>query len=312
SANSADSLTPGDNFLTCYLSCGKAIPSTLISLGIDIPGVGKFDTSEHGTTTLNGPGGGSGSVFKNPQNITISSLEPIDYGVSSNIVISDGWSRLEQMNLLSDKLPVNLSSDHSPADGSEAVFNKGKAYYRSLRISSKEGWPFVLKIINGNRTPVPGYNVVTRSGQSGVDILCGFNTRDDKLPAPVQVYDTSMVFIDMSEFGVRSSTSGGLAIFGKNSQYRPTEWTLKLPLSNAVFNTTIDRSSIAIAMLHVRHCAYFYTGETWGSKGWNNSPIPAHISVFDQFGNSGIISISVSENKDEIGRLIINGVSVAS
>ncbi|MCW2481673.1 hypothetical protein [Candidatus Symbiopectobacterium sp. NZEC135] len=311
SANSADSLTPGDNFLTCYLSCGKAIPSTLIALGIDIPGVGRFDTSEHGTNTLNGSGGESGSFFKNPQNITISALEPINYNLPSNLSISNGWKNFSQMNLISDTLPCNISSNHSPENGSEGSVNKGKAYYSTLRIFTKERWPFrAKKIVNPVHT-LMGYTLAGRDGVNGADLVFGLNTRDEHNPTPVQVFDTSIVFVDTTTFGVLSSNNGGLSISGANKQYRQTTWKLKIPLNAQTYPNNVDNSSVSVSMIHIRHCAYFYTGEEWVNDELNGL-LDQVITVWDIYGNIGSIVLSVSSNKENIGELIVNGVPVSS
>lgn len=291
-------------FLTCYLSCKKAIPSTLIALGIDIPGIGKFNTSEYGTSTINAPAGQNGSVFKSPQNITLSTLESINYGVASNLSISNGWNHVSQMILVSETLPCNISSNHSSNEGS---IQKGKAYYKTLRIASKAKHPFKTKIVEGSVNTIPGYTLAGRDDANGADLIFGFNTRDKNDPKPVQVFDTSLVFLEANSFGVKSSENDGLSIVGENYQYVKTIWKLKIPIKNKIFSNTIENKSIAVSTFHIRHCAYFYTGEEWQADGWSNYN-ERIIKVWDVFGNTGDITLSVSNDKKNISELIINGV----
>lgn len=72
-----------------YISCSKhEFPQITekISVGINIPGVGKFDTSHNGTSTK----GTNGHVFKSPKSFDIMALRPIDYGIHDNIKIECG------------------------------------------------------------------------------------------------------------------------------------------------------------------------------------------------------------------------------
>lgn len=50
-----------------YLSASESNRNIDISVGIHIPGVGEFNTSQNGTSTKNGPRGKSGSVFISPK-----------------------------------------------------------------------------------------------------------------------------------------------------------------------------------------------------------------------------------------------------
>jgi len=68
-----------------YVSCDTFRENMLFAVGISIPGVGNFDTTEDGTSTNNGPGGETGGPFKNPKAVIISLSPPINYSDISNI-----------------------------------------------------------------------------------------------------------------------------------------------------------------------------------------------------------------------------------
>lgn len=76
-----------------YISCAEFSASEHtqnFSVGINIPGIGEFDTSQNGTRTRNCTQGESGSVFKSPKSLEIKALHPIDYSVNGNVNIDIG------------------------------------------------------------------------------------------------------------------------------------------------------------------------------------------------------------------------------
>ncbi len=93
-----------------YISSNALKDDALVAVGIDIPGVGKFDTTAEGTETKNGPNGTSGSKFKSPKYVAINLLQEINYHNVNNLSIEDsgfftlysnGWweSRLDVINI---------------------------------------------------------------------------------------------------------------------------------------------------------------------------------------------------------------------
>ncbi|MGG1905410.1 hypothetical protein ABFY47_25160 [Enterobacter ludwigii] len=90
----------GETVLKFFISSGKESSGKDISVGVDIPGVGKFDTTNNGTDTINAPPGGSGSTFKSPKNINIRALGQINYGSAQYITISTGGLKLRRNDVL--------------------------------------------------------------------------------------------------------------------------------------------------------------------------------------------------------------------
>lgn len=76
-----------------FISCSKLnTPDFVqhISVGINIPGIGKFNTSRNGTSTMNCGQGESGSVFDSPKESSIRLVRAIDYGLRENIIVDCG------------------------------------------------------------------------------------------------------------------------------------------------------------------------------------------------------------------------------
>lgn len=293
--------------LTCYLSSAEQSSSALIALGLRVPGIGDFDTSQNGTSTINAPSGQPGSVFKYPKHINIHTLNEISYSNAQNIRITNLWGSVDNMVQISETLPIEIFS----GSDSEGVVNKGMAYYRTATITPAIDAIFIKKEWKGNKTVNKWFKLVGRGGDNSADLVWGFNTRDSSLSAPVHVFDTSFVFIDAERFGVEYSSNGGLSLTGNSTQARITKaWFMRLSLSNKVFSEFVSTESIAVSVLHLRHRAYFYTGETWRQEGWLNSEKnEAAVTVFDRFGNTGDITIKVSTDRSSVSQLIINGVS---
>jgi len=61
-----------------YLSSSERDSRIIFAVGINIPGIGKFDTSRFGTDTINGQGG-SGSKFNSPSKLNLASRPEIRY-----------------------------------------------------------------------------------------------------------------------------------------------------------------------------------------------------------------------------------------
>jgi len=284
--------------------------SALVSVGINVPAVGNFDTSEQGTQTLNGPGGSSGSIFKSPKKVSVKTLTPIDYSVPSNLTIEGGWSDHNGMVAIREDLPCSVLRKFADYEELEGAKNKGKMYRGILRIYASKNLKnhnFIKKEVIRNHAEIEDITLHGHNDGFTADIIYGFNTKDEKEEMPVQVFDTSIAFIDAEYYGVRWNTGKGLglSIYGNNRNNRA--YILRLLAQSGVYSNTVSSNFVSVSMLHFRHCAYFYGGEVWTRNGWPNT-IQSSVIVYDNFGNTGKITISASSNKGNIGALFINGV----
>ncbi|HED3891831.1 TPA: hypothetical protein R4229_004292 [Morganella morganii] len=288
--------------LSFYFSGKKAKNTQSIAVGITTD-VGKFDTTKDGTSTINGPASGSGSVFKSPKYISLNTLIPLNYSTFDTLNLSGKWMNTSSMTTISDSIPCILWDGSSE----KARKDKGQSYRGVLVITPEnKNCFFVKKIIHRNKITNPGLNLVGYDGSNQADIISGMNTRDINSPTPWRVYDTSFVFIDSKTFGIKNDISNGLSIKGR-ANFKTNDWYLKLKIdSGYVFtNQALSDKNLTIAMLHLQHCAYFNAGEEWVRDGWDSNH-RAEVSVFDNYGNFGTIVIEVNGSRNNPGQMIIN------
>ncbi|MBE3210411.1 hypothetical protein IM288_18250 [Enterobacter cloacae complex sp. P32C] len=298
------------NTMTFYIYCDPkpSNASEIISAGVNITGIGKFDTSQTGTNTPNAPSGEAGSVFKAPKYVVLNSIPLIDYSLISNLSIKGGWSGYKDMNLVSNNLDCSvLDSDGRSLLG---VKKKGQMYRAELKISTPENLSnhyLKIKKITRNDVKIEGLDLAGHSSRQYADIIYGYNTRNPAEEMPVQVYDTSILFIDAKNYGIKKVNNRGVPIKGVNNQGRP--YYIKLAPEVATYNTAVVDSSLSLSVIHLRHCAYFYSGEEWSSYHTSNNL--SKIEITDNFGNGGKLNISFSKNKDNPGGVLINNSPVA-
>jgi len=85
-------------YVSFYLSCKALMDNYTIAVGINVPGVGAFDTTVNGTETPNSPKNEKGSVFKNPKYVNVNFLVPIDYSDPLNLHIeAENFSQLSNL-----------------------------------------------------------------------------------------------------------------------------------------------------------------------------------------------------------------------
>lgn len=126
--------------LTFYVTCSDRRDGGLIAAGINIPGVGRFNTTRNGTSTLNGPGGTSGSIFRNPSNVTVIAERAINYSDKNNIRIEHGgYAVLSQNQHFTSRIMAS-SYDH---------YN-GVASRKFVSFRSAAGFPFLFHGVSYN------------------------------------------------------------------------------------------------------------------------------------------------------------------
>ncbi|XP_055303355.1 uncharacterized protein LOC129569009 [Sitodiplosis mosellana] len=85
---------PDVGYISKYFSCTKGNSEKTFAVGINIPGVGNFDTSKNGTTTWNGPGGVGKSRFISPAALTVTATPELVYA-EKNLIIEKAYRRNE-------------------------------------------------------------------------------------------------------------------------------------------------------------------------------------------------------------------------
>lgn len=294
------------NTFNFYIYCepNSENASELISVGVNIFGIGKFDTSQNGTNTPNAPLGQAGSVFKSPRFVVLNALPPVDYNLQTNLSITGAWRGYKDMDLVSDKLGCSVIMNY-PFDNVLGVKKKGAMYKGELKIKVSDSLPGhylkVKKIYRKNLT-VAGVDLSTPNA----DIVYGYNTRNPKEEMPVQVYDTSILFIDAEKYGIKNVKKNGMPIHGVNNQNQRN--TIKLAPEVVTYSAALGASYLTLSVLHMRHCAYFYSGEEWYSEQWY--PNSSRVEILDNYGNRGDLTISFSKDLDNPGGILINNTPI--
>lgn len=106
----------GEKIIKYYVSAleDKSID---LSVGIHIPSVGDFNTSEVGTATRNGPRGEIGSIFVYPKLVHINAIPAIDYGLSDNIRIE--MESLKYSNNFKWETRIDVTNNFTYQDNGE-------------------------------------------------------------------------------------------------------------------------------------------------------------------------------------------------
>lgn len=110
SIESVNDISRNTVYISKFLSCTVRDSEKTFAVAIDVPGIGKFDTTKNGTNTRNGADDRSDNTFKSPSKLTISALPEILYTENDLIIVK----AIER-----NKKQYKMVSTYDPADGKE-------------------------------------------------------------------------------------------------------------------------------------------------------------------------------------------------
>ncbi|HGJ5855197.1 hypothetical protein [Arsenophonus nasoniae] len=247
-----------------------------ISAGIDIPGVGDFNTSELGTLTRNGPKGETGSLFKYPASIIVNAIEPIDYSNPDSV----------EFNVDSDKGKTidNIRIKKMGGLDDVAHFN-GTSKLEYFRISARKGHFNSINIIR-NHTDL---NTVKFYGDVHPDIIVGTGG---------EYFSSYFVFIQCEKYGLMPGSciygieeSNGVVYKYEIDPYDERHYTtgnLEYYLHIGIYQHNMPLSNV-------------------GKFNWSNQNEKVKAEVTDVYGNSGIITIEFNYESPSRNTIILNG-----
>lgn len=269
-----------------YLSCKTPRDNGLIAIGIHVPGVGDFNTTEDGTSTKNGPRGETGSAFKNPKHVSINLLSPIDYSDASNLTVeatnfltlgtNSEWSRRKK-------------SDRSKYENGQGISVTKRTIYlkpsENIPENSFLNYKFECDRIL-NRT-VSGDTIEWSYG----DRFSCFNLLDDLMMDSCAVigarhsseeYQTNIWLV---EHCVKKGAMGTLVLENSDYEY--------------VFFPIIRDDDCDINSFGTKLVCYKINKPIKDASNyrWNNVIHPAKLTVTDFYGNHGTVTISFDENE---------------
>ncbi|QGH62044.1 hypothetical protein [Serratia proteamaculans] len=265
-------LAAGMTQVALYVKCDSGNMSLSASAFINIPGVGKFNSSNNPTDTPNGPVNGSGSVFRSPSYVSLKSKNNIDYSKPESINVVGAWKEYGDFSQKVTDMKVSVS-------GPKPDFYEGKSSVGSLRIYPKDpSSKFLVKRASGNNAGLARFTIYGRDNSSTADIVWGLGGGN---------YDASLVFIEAAKFGVRK---GAFALTGNKSPYT---WTYNVGDNDTrhYFYNSLDEKYV-----DVRICNHRVPRASLVKDGWSDSSDSATVYVVDDYGNDGTITLSMGDS----------------
>lgn len=257
-----------------------------IAAGIEIPGVGAFDTSQYGTGTLNGPGGLSGSIYKNPQFLTISAKDKKQYTPSDIKIHNSTKVRFQ------DDLGYTSVHNSGPSYGHYTAY----VLKRTIELSLENGYA----IKNYSITPQTKLkNNDLRTGRSinwgGGNFYYGFNAiQDNSDHRPFAVVSASPDDTYHTYFWFRAEDEPFIdgPIFLARSSYRCR-----------AYPWFKDKSVKEDGIITFRVYEFVVPEDFEWALEWDNKFANLIITIWDAFGNTGEFDAIVnnSAHYDNIG-----------
>lgn len=260
-----------------YLFATEPNEGFKISAGIDIPGVGDFNTSYMGTLTRNGPEGKTGSAFKYPHFVQVKAVAAVDYSSKYNIVVKKDSSEI------SNKIKISKVGDEKQYLKDIFYFN-GISKLERISIRPKEiksNDNNIFKVINVIRDKKVDLGTVKFLDNNLPDIIVGMGGES---------FSSCFVFI---------ASQGLVGLMSGSCIYATEEFTnivYKYELSKTMTNyggsdsphASSDSPSAGIAIFHcnipLRNVGKF----NWCNQNENAA---VKMEAIDSYGNSGIITI---------------------
>lgn len=285
-----DPVLKDNGFVTIskFISASRFSSGAVFAAGITIPGVGSFNTTVNGTATLNGPGGASGSVFRNPDYVTVIAEEPVSYNNGRHIKVTH-----------TDRIFIKYLRYTARYSAAGPFYNHpegGRLERKVVSFASEFGYGFQKyemnvkkltnsdiatgKIIDWGKDSIKetGFNFL-RSGNTYVPFAAygRYNPEDNRYHTYVWFPRKTRVSFDGSTYSSRP------------------EWNSRLQVDMSEVNHTNDNEGGAVTIL-------LYDAVTgannknplqWEYKGLSGN----QLTVYDIFGNSGTFSLTFDPDK---------------
>ncbi|MDE9437871.1 hypothetical protein KKI95_18555 [Xenorhabdus bovienii] len=259
----------GVSSIIYYLSASDISDGLDIAVGLNVPGVGEFNTTADGTSTKNGPNGASGSIFKSPSFVHVIARAGINYSRPENIAVNNMPTSFDSFeHIVKDMLVKWGDKPHYVGISSKT----------NVIITPKES-SFKFKKIDIHRNNVS--QVFKIAGDGFCDMLWGVGGDN---------FDTQFIFINKRNYGL--SPSNTIRVLSKTGKkwlyhYKIGENDRRHQFSEDV-STGIIKISICNHRIPVNEL-YHYDRE------WRNEGSPIKIDVKDTYGNGGTITIKALE-----------------
>ena len=268
-----------------FVSCDRQDNGAVIAGGVDIPGVGKFNTSQFGTSTKNGPSGKDGSEFKNPKNITIIAKEPIRYSDKNNIMIEAG--------LLSEIADLDCQT-YNTNSGSSSI--KGKIMNSIIKIfpSKETGMNNFFKEHTITYRPIKNLDISQEMSvwKTPRVFKCFSIFREPHYPcAVIGKYKENSYQVNLWYSMNDIIDIDGFYILNNNASSYPTQYLC----NPKVRKEYIDDKSGAVNLILFKNT--IPVSSNIYQQGWKDVINNTVIKVVDSYGNEGNIELTF-DNKE--------------
>ncbi|HGJ5874403.1 MAG TPA: hypothetical protein ACHBZA_15205 [Arsenophonus apicola] len=266
----------GEKMVKYYLSASESNRNLDISAGIYIPGVGQFDTSQNGTNTKNGPRGESGSVFVSPKYKQVKSIPAIDYSKPENIEVKEIPTAINNFKeIMSDGL-VQQTNFAWPATGTWHVGQSSKAQFTIHPKLNKNDYVFHRGDPRRNNV-----NLSTCRFPAAPDMIRGTGGNN---------FDAQFVFVNRGAYGVLNDSKFA-AVTGANGQY---EYIIGKNDGRHHWTQTLKYGYITVDI-----CNHRIPWSGMSKLKWSDAGKIIEVDVTDNYGNSGVITISAIKDGNE-------------
>lgn len=320
----------GSVFVERYLSSSSSNENEYrFSVGIDIPGIGEFNTSNIGTNTKNCPNGKDGSVFKSPKSLSISTLRPINYSISSNFNIIGEWKNYSDLKkVVSDMRYGYVYSSPYCVRGMgvscidrwvEKQEHYGESSYATALIKLGNGFFFKNKIINKNNATFEGLNISPelsdsyreKFGSNLGEVRIKLDRDQNEKSADIiwvcdgRSLDFSFLFVDPIACGISADSIISVAdnTFKARKDYR---YYIGINDDRHVFDQRDKLPKIKDEYILVVICNHrippaeegFFSDKIgfYGGQCHKISNKSVTVDIADEFGNEGTIAIAFNED----------------
>ncbi|WP_448868804.1 hypothetical protein [Enterobacter ludwigii] len=292
----AENPEPRIRNLYLYLSTSKVNFAQDIAVGIRIPaengGVLDYNTSMDGTSTLNGPGGNSGSTFRSPSRINVRALIPVDYSLPDKVKVTARVTSEDSYTL--DVGNIKQERNQALYDKHDGTISYNNKMYIE---SSLDNHYFFKKEFDDTITGIATLSGMSRNAARKIPqtfkIPAG---RDAKGGEWTSLY---ALFIDTAEFGLRGGT-GRITMMQDYSAHIDPHVVFQAENSLRGYQTTLNSRHINVSSIR-----FGFTFDNLriprasdSEAEWKLSTNSIHVTVTDNFGNSGVVTIEmISKNE---------------
>ncbi|MFN1150032.1 hypothetical protein [Serratia liquefaciens] len=281
-ASAEADVSDGTILVTLYVSASELVDGRAIACGIKASGE-LFNSSVTGSRALMP----SGQPFHFPSSVELLTRPPIDYSLADNLVVRDKmWKSNHDLTVVvsNDTLyhPRTANTAHGVSSKAECSIYTKLPAHKFVKKTIKRN--YALGRTSG--TSIEFFSdIKDTTGNQCADIVWGSWQGDGEAS-----YEISVIFIDSAKYGM-TKADFWLHWHGQHIAYRFDDanhhWTT--PLAD-------DAIRINFCNYHIPG-DFFFRMDGWEKENWANSALSTVVTVADNYGNTGDITIKAENER---------------